>query len=136
MKRRVWSGESDVYVQAALDTLWTLEPDPALCVDAFEIIVADDLVTRHGTDGSASRGRIYVDGTPKNPFYECAIAGDPVPLASLLLHEGFHLRFGRDEAGAYDAQLLFLRRVKAAPEWIAFVEQARARVLAAERKAG
>jgi hypothetical protein len=34
-------------------------------------------------------------------------------LASVIVHEAWHLQHGRDEAGAYDAQLIFLQMTEA-----------------------
>ena len=38
-------------------------------------------------------------------------------LASVIVHEAWHLQHGRDEGGAYDAQLIFLQMTEA---WATF----------------
>jgi hypothetical protein len=65
-------------------------------------------------------------------------------LASIIVHEAWHLRHGRDEAGAYEAQLAFLRLTEAsaflqlsetASQDIREVRRARDRTLADRRNA-
>jgi hypothetical protein len=65
-------------------------------------------------------------------------------LASIIVHEAWHLRHGRDEAGAYEAQLAFLRLTEAsaflqlsetASQDIREVRRARDRALADRRNA-
>jgi hypothetical protein len=97
----------------------------------------------------ACRGqRIFV--YTRTAAFECA--GDPNPLqrqcvmkvASIVVHEAWHLRHGPDEAEAYRAQLLFLQMIEAtafqqvdpaAATEIAAIRRARDRVLAEKRKA-
>ena len=56
-------------------------------------------------------------------------------LASVLVHEDWHSRHGRSEAGAYEAQIAFLLRRGAAAEHVKAVRMASERVIAAERRA-
>jgi hypothetical protein len=55
-------------------------------------------------------------------------------LASIIVHEEWHLRNGPDERGAYLAQLTMLQAVRAAPVTIAGVRQSMAAVVAARDK--
>jgi hypothetical protein len=56
-------------------------------------------------------------------------------LASIVVHEAWHLRNGPDEAGAYQAQLTFLQLNDGSAAQISAVRISRDRVLAAARKA-
>ena len=56
-------------------------------------------------------------------------------LASLIVHEAWHLRNGPDEAGAYEAQMTFLIRNGGSGEQISWIRIARDRVLATRQKA-
>ena len=56
-------------------------------------------------------------------------------LASVLVHEDWHFRYGRSESGAYEAQITFLLRRGAAAEHVKAVRMASDRVIAAERRA-
>ena len=58
-----------------------------------------------------------------------------VRLASVLVHEAWHLEHGRNEGDAYEAQIAFLMRNGAATEHVKAVRLARNRVLAAEQRA-
>lgn len=62
--------------------------------------------------------------------YQCALR-----LASVLVHEAWHFRNGRQEAGAYTAQIAFLIGNHASDAQIAAVQMARDQVLSAARKA-
>ena len=67
----------------------------------------------------------------QNPqSHECVLR-----LASVVVHEAWHFSNGGQEAGAYGAQLSFLMANHASDVQIAAVQMARARVLAAARKA-
>ena len=64
---------------------------------------------------------ILVD--PGTAFYRAAADGDPLPLASVLLHEQYHVCFGPDERGAYALHLTFLRsQPGASADLVEFVE--------------
>jgi len=54
-------------------------------------------------------------------------------LASVVVHEAWHLENGRDEEEAYEVQISFLLRNGAATEHVKAVRLAQQRVLAAER---
>ena len=54
-------------------------------------------------------------------------------LASVVVHEAWHLENGRDEEEAYEVQIAFLLRNGAATEHVKAVRLAQQRVLAAER---
>ena len=56
-------------------------------------------------------------------------------LASVVVHEAWHLENGRDEEEAYEVQIAFLLRNGAATEHVKAVRLAQQRVLAAERRA-
>lgn len=58
-----------------------------------------------------------------------------IRLASVLVHEAWHLEHGRSEGGAYEAQIAFLVRNGANAEHVQAVCLARNRVLEAERRA-
>ena len=47
--------------------------------------------------GCAGQGIVWID--PLSPPYQSAQLGDYLPLASLLLHEGYHAAHGADEVG-------------------------------------
>jgi hypothetical protein len=63
------------------------------------------------------------------PDWQCQLK-----LASILVHEAWHFRNGKDELGAYDAQIAFLVR-NGADNVASGVRRARNQVLAARRKA-
>jgi hypothetical protein len=94
--------------------------------------------TYHG-DGRGERIFVYTGSA----IFSCATRPGQNPeshqcvvrLASVLVHEAWHFRNGRQEAGAYTAQIAFLRANHAADAQIAAVQTARDRVLAAARKA-
>jgi hypothetical protein len=65
----------------------------------------------------------------KDQSYQCLLR-----LASVIVHEAWHFRHGRQEADAYTAQIAFLLGNHASDEQIASVQMARDRVLAADRK--
>ena len=92
--------------------------------------------------------RIFV--YTRSRTFQCASAprGDQeqclLKLASVIVHEAWHLRNGLDEVGAYEAQLSFLRLIEASAVFqvneaagvnIREVRRARDRVLAERRKA-
>jgi hypothetical protein len=56
-------------------------------------------------------------------------------LASVIVHEAWHFTNGREELGAYSAQLLFLMTNHASDVQIAAVQMSRDRAVAAARKA-
>jgi hypothetical protein len=57
-----------------------------------------------------------------------------VRLASVIVHEAWHLRYGRLETDAYGAQIIFLLANHATGAQIAAVQTARDRVRAAARR--
>lgn len=57
-----------------------------------------------------------------------------IRLASVLVHEAWHLEQGPNEERAYEAQIAFLLRNGAATEHVAAVRLAQNRVLAAKRR--
>jgi hypothetical protein len=86
-----------------------------------------------------TRSRVFLcASTPGPSQYQCGLK-----LASVLVHEAWHLRHGFDEAGAYEAQLTFLQVIvassgsetnEAATAEIAVVRKSRDRVLAEMRR--
>ena len=95
-----------------------------------------DAWTTYGTDGQGERIFVYTEGES----FRCG--GEPAPegaacqlkLASIVVHEAWHLRHGPSEAGAYYAQLTFLLLHGGSHGQIASVGLARSRVLTAERQ--
>jgi hypothetical protein len=74
--------------------------------------------------------RIFV--YTRSALFQCANQGDwqcMLKLASVLVHEAWHFRNGRDEAGAYTAQITFLMH-QGSDATAAGVRRARDRVLA------
>jgi hypothetical protein len=95
--------------------------------------------TIYHADGQAERISVYTGSEifrcarwpHLNPqSHECVMR-----LASVVVHEAWHFSNGRQEAGAYGAQLSFLMANHASDAQIAAVQMARDRVLAAVRKA-
>ena len=56
-------------------------------------------------------------------------------LASVIVHEVWHLKNGASETGAYNAQLAFLMANQGALEQMTDVRRSRSQAVAAERKA-
>jgi len=87
----------------------------------------------------------------RSGVFRCASDEQPLQhqcllkLASVIVHESWHLEHGPDEAAAYTAQLLFLQMIEAsaflqlneaAATEMAAIRRARSRVLADKRHAG
>jgi hypothetical protein len=92
--------------------------------------------TSYGADGNVEQIFVYTG----SDMFRCArwpfgMRQCQIRLASVLVHEAWHLEHGRDEADAYEAQIAFLMRNGAATEHVKAVRLARNRVLAAERRA-
>ena len=68
--------------------------------------------------------------SPPLAMHQCLLR-----LASVVVHEAWHLEHGRDEEEAYEVQIAFLLRNGAATEHVKAVRLAQKRVLAAERRA-
>jgi len=62
--------------------------------------------------------------------YQCVLK-----LASVIVHEVWHLKNGASETGAYNAQLAFLMANQGALEQMTDVRRSRSQAVAAERKA-
>ena len=58
-----------------------------------------------------------------------------IRLASVLVHEAWHFKNGKNEESAYEVQIAFLLRNGAATEHVMAVRLAQGRVVAAERRA-
>lgn len=56
-----------------------------------------------------------------------------IKLASILMHEAWHLKYGSDERHAYDAQLTFLELQGGSGQLISSVRRAKAGVLARQK---
>jgi len=70
-------------------------------------------------NGRGTRAFVY---THSRTFRCASVPGRDQPgcqlkLASVIVHEAWHLQHGRDEGGAYDAQLIFLQMTEA---WATF----------------
>jgi hypothetical protein len=94
--------------------------------------------TISGADGQAERIVIYT----RSGIFRCARWPHDGPLsheclvrlASVIVHEAWHFRYGRLEAGAYGAQIIFLLANHASGAQIAAVQTARDRVAASTRR--
>jgi hypothetical protein len=95
--------------------------------------------TTFRADGQGERIAVYTGSeifrcarwAQRNPeSRECVLR-----LASVIVHEAWHFGNGREEAGAYGAQMLFLMANHASDAQIASVQMARDRVVAVARKA-
>ena len=95
--------------------------------------------TLYRADGQGERIVVYSESA----IFRCASRPDKnteshqclLRLASVIVHEAWHFRNGRQETGAYTAQIQFLMANHASDAHIAAVQMARDRVLAAIRKA-
>jgi len=95
--------------------------------------------TVYGADGQGERIFVFSE----SEIFRCASRPDKnteshqclLRLASVIVHEAWHFRNGRQETGAYTAQIQFLMANHASDAHIAAVQMARDRVLAAIRKA-
>lgn len=102
--------------------------------------------TVYDEHGTSDRIFVYT----RSRSFRCASVPGPdeyqclLKLASIIVHEAWHVRNGRDEAGAYEAQLAFLQLTEAsaflqldeaAAADIREVRRARDRVLADKRNA-
>jgi hypothetical protein len=88
-------------------------------------------------DGRGDRIFVYTGSevfqcasTSRRDMWQCGLR-----LASIIVHEAWHLRHGKDEAGAYEAQLTFMILNDGSGEQIAPIRLARNRVVAARRRA-
>ena len=84
-------------------------------------------------EGSGQGIYIYT----QSETFRCAMRGDRqcrLKLASVIVHEAWHITHGPDEAGAYAEQIVFLRLREAAATTIAGVLRARAHVTSTPRK--
>ena len=91
--------------------------------------------TSYGVDGQPDRIFVY----SRSDIFRCAswplaMYQCRVRLASVLVHEAWHFRYGRSEVDAYEAQIAFLMRNRAAIEHIKAVRLAQKRVAASERR--
>ena len=95
--------------------------------------------TLYRADGQGERIVVYSESA----IFRCASRPDTnteshqclLRLASVIVHEAWHFRNGRQETGAYTAQIQFLMANHASDAHIAAVQMARDRVLAAIRRA-
>jgi hypothetical protein len=92
--------------------------------------------TIYGEDGRPSQIFVYTESEAfrcanrqPTPNWQCQLK-----LASVIVHEAWHIKNGRDEAEAYVAQLAFLIWNRAAPEVIAGVSRTRHKVIARQRR--
>ena len=86
--------------------------------------------TVNGEDGKGHQIFVYT----RSRTFQCARGGQDanrclLKLASVIVHEAWHLKYGPDEAGAYTAQEAFLEFNHASPVLITEIRQARRRVL-------
>ena len=86
--------------------------------------------TVYGEDGKGSQIVVYT----RSRTFQCASGqrnGNQclLKLASVIVHEAWHLKYGPDEAAAYTAQEAFLEFNRASPLLITEIRQARRRVL-------
>jgi hypothetical protein len=91
--------------------------------------------------GEDGRPRVVVVYT-KSAAFRCASRRPPtnwqcrLKLASILVHEAWHFRYGSDERQAYDAQIAFLVQNGASSIVVTGVRQARAQAIARQRQRG
>jgi hypothetical protein len=121
---------------------------PLVLIAALPVMVSPgaEAWTVYDEHGQGDRIFVYTRGRT----FRCASASRQdqdqclLRLASIIVHEAWHLRHGPDEAEAYEAQLAFLRLTEAsaflqlsetASQDIREVRRARDRVLADRRKA-
>jgi hypothetical protein len=121
---------------------------PLVLIAALPVMVSPgaEAWTVYDEHGTGDRIFVYTRGRT----FRCASARHSdqdqclLRLASIIVHEAWHLRHGPDEAEAYEAQLAFLRLTEAsaflqlsetASQDIREVRRARDRVLADRRKA-
>jgi hypothetical protein len=88
-------------------------------------------------DGTGRPQRIVVSSS--SDVFRCAMPDVDnhqclLKLASILVHEEWHFRYGADEQHAYEAQLRFLRVRGASSYFISGVERARRYVMAREQR--
>ena len=86
--------------------------------------------TVNGEDGKGYQIFVYT----RSRTFQCASGGQDanrclLKLASVIVHEAWHLKNGPDEAAAYTAQEAFLEFNHASPALITEIRQARRRVL-------
>lgn len=97
-----------------------------------------DAWTVYDEQGHGDRIFVYTRGRT----FQCASASRDAQhqcmlrLASLIVHEAWHLQNGLDEAAAYDAQVMFLESNGASQFHILDIRRSRSRVLAEKRNAG
>lgn len=91
--------------------------------------------TIYGEDGKGTQILVYTGSrifrcaaVPIRPNYQCVLR-----LASIIVHEAWHVKNGPDEAGAYQAQLSFLQFNDASGAETDAVRRARDFVLAGKR---
>ena len=121
---------------------------PIVLIAALPGMVSPDAEAWTVYDEHGTGDRIFVYTSSRT--FRCASATRSdqdqclLRLASIIVHEGWHLRNGPDEAGAYEAQLAFLRLTEAsaflqvsetASQDIREVRRARDRALADKRNA-
>lgn len=121
---------------------------PFVLVSALPSTVSPGAEAWTEFDEHGKGDRIFV--YTRSRTFQCASVsrrdqdGCLLKVASVIVHEAWHLRNGRDEVGAYDAQLVFLQMKEAssflqvneaAAAGILEVRRARDRVLADKRKA-
>jgi hypothetical protein len=95
--------------------------------------------TLYRSDGQGERILVYTGSR----IFRCASLPQQDPqryqcelrLASVIVHEAWHFRNGRQEAGAYTAQIAFLIGNHASDAQIAAVQMARDHILSAVRQA-
>ena len=92
--------------------------------------------TEYDANGKGLRIFVYTSShtfrcaSARRADYQCLLK-----LASVLIHEAWHMKNGPDEAGAYNAQLAFVEFNQASPLLINEIRQSRDGVLARQRKA-
>jgi len=92
--------------------------------------------TTVGADGKGERIFVYTG----SDTFRCAQRSDSdyqcvLKLASVIVHQAWHFKYGANEARAYDAQIVFLAANAGALEQITEVRRCRKMATSAERKA-
>ena len=136
-----WISRSDVIDRQTLDTALLLAgldranlPITLAATPPSSASQGIEAWTSHSADGTGTRIFLYTG----SDMFRCArwplgMRQCRIRLASVLVHEAWHMEHGQDEEDAYEAQIAFLMRNGAATEHVKAVRLAQNRVLAAER---
>ncbi len=138
----LWASRSTTFDQEALDTALTLAgldranlPITLATAPPASASRGIEAWTSYDANGTGERIFIYVD----SDMFRCArwpigMRQCRIRLASILVHEAWHLKYGPDEGNAYERQIAFLMKNGAATEHVKAVRLAQNRVLSEKRR--